>query len=141
MTTAIIAITALAVVAAAVGGLIWATRAALRAKDGALEDRARTADTLFDLATAHGEIERAEFELKATTAALQAEKERTAALERSLIDAIETDDLGAGLADDDVRGRVLRIVEASRARAGNEVPAEPAAAVSDVPAAEVAGAG
>lgn len=139
--TATIAIAALVVVAGALGLAAYMARNATAATKTALDDRARTADTLFDLATAHGEIERAEFEMRAVTAALTAEKERTAALERSLIDAIETDDLGAGLADDDVRGRVLRIVEASRARAGGEVPAEPAAPVSDVPAPEVAGAG
>lgn len=91
----------------------------------ALSDRARTADTLFDLATANAEIERTSFELAATKQALQAATDRSAALERSLIDALSSSD-ATDLAPDDVRTRLLRIIEEQNARrSGGEVPAEP----------------
>lgn len=125
----IVAVVALCtVIAGSVGLVAYLVHAALG-------DRARTADTLFDLATANAEIERASFELEATKQALAAATNRAAALERSLIDAIETAD--SDLAPGDVRGRVLRIVEAWRTdRPDGEVPAGRTGPVLDPSATE-----
>lgn len=126
----IVAVIALCtVIAGAVGLVAYLARTAL-------SDRARTADTLFDLATAHGELERTEFVDKVKDQTIASLERRLAIIEKELMHAISDTDPGAGLAADDVRTRVQRIVEAWRADADRQVPAGPAGPVPDPPATE-----
>jgi len=129
-----VALVAVAILAGTLAvALALSVRWGMKAKDS---DASR-ALLLADEKTAHGKTtiraERAEFEGAKDKDALAIMTKRAETLAEELADARARTSLGAGLAPDDVRGRVLR--EAGASEAGDPLPAQPGAALPDKPAA------
>lgn len=129
MTAAVVALAV--VLAGTVGAIVWLAKTAL-------DDRSRTADTFFDLASAQGDLERAGFELEVARKAMNAALERSARLEKELSHVLDHASLGEGAAADDVAARLRRLASewaSTGAGGADPLPAEPYEAMSLDPAA------
>ena len=124
------------IVVAILGAFVLIVRWGMKAKDQTIAATDIISATRAELATSRHENDRLEFELKTTKDALTDSERRVGLLSKELADAMERSSLGAGLAANDIRGRVLRAAEAARARsAGDPVPASAGPAVPDAEAA------
>jgi len=126
---------ALAALAGVVAALVLVMRWGMRAKDETMAAMTMLSATRDQLASVAAQAERDAFEIKATKEALATAERRIELLSKELADAMERSSLGAGLADNDVRGRVLRAAQAARARGQDGLPAQSVEVVPDPAAA------
>lgn len=93
------------------------------------------ADSRVGQAVTEELLKQSQFELEQTKQALARQTARADALEKEFADGI-AQPVNTDLAADDVRGRVLRVLQAWRASdtAAGQVPAEPASPVHQEPA-------
>lgn len=112
---------------AALGCVVWLVRLSRADQQEAAEERE-------DRLVTEARLTRTVFELDATNVALADRDRRITALEAIAREHIQGSPLGAGLADDDVAGRLLRLSEASSP--GRPLSADPRDGLLDPAAAE-----
>ena len=112
---------------AALGCVVWLVRLSRQDQHAAAEERE-------DRLVAEAALERISFELEVANLALADRADRITALEAIARESIQGTPLGAGLADDDVAGRLRRLSASSGP--GRPLSADPRDGLLDPAAAE-----